>query len=101
MWEMLTLTQPFKGYSYSKLQFEVFFHEKRPCIEQVLNKNMAKLISSGWSQNPKCRPTMDKVYEKLKREYIKLTHHRVTEGEVGHSRRRSTFVVKSFGKERR
>ena len=101
MWEMLTLTQPFMGYSYSMLKKNVFFDGQRPCVKQALNKNMAKLISSGWSQNPKCRPTMDKVYEKLKSEYIKLAPHTVTDGEVRHDRRRSTFVVKSIGSGRR
>lgn len=44
---------------------------------------------------------MDKVYEKLKSEYIKLAPHTVTDGEVRHDRRRSTFVVKSIGSGRR
>ena len=94
---MLTLTQPFMSYSYSMLKERVFIKGHRPCMKQVFNKNMAEFISSGWSQNPKCRPTMDEVYEKLKSEYIKLASHTVTEGEVRHDRRRSTFVVKSIG----
>jgi len=97
MWEMLTLTQPFMGYSYSMLKERVFIEGHRPCVKQVFNKNMAELISSGLRQNPNLRPTMDEVCAKLKSEYIKLVSHTVTEGEVRHDRRRSTFVVKSIG----
>jgi hypothetical protein len=95
MWEMLTLTKPFEFWSYSELKTKVFFDGERPCVKQLLNKKISALISLGWSQNPKHRPTMDQVYEKLKSEYIKLAPHTVPEGEVGHDRRRSTFLVKT------
>ncbi len=93
LWEMLTLTKPFADYSYSMLKRQIFHEGGRPSLAKVFNKKMSALIWSGWSQNPKKRPSMEEVYKALKSEYVNLAPN-TTEREVNHHRRRSTFVVR-------
>ena len=95
LWEMMTLNKPFEGYSYNRLKKEIFSGGMRPELKQVKSKVISELISNGWHANPKKRPTIDMVYEIIKKEYIRLAPHVVTENEVTHHRRRSTFVVRS------
>lgn len=95
LWEMMTLMKPLEGYSYSRLKEEIFRNGIRPELKQVKSKVISELISTGWHADPKKRPTIDMVYEIIKKEYIRLAPHIVTENEVTHHRRRSTFVVRS------
>lgn len=91
---MMTLCKPFEGYSYNRLKTEIFRSGTRPELKQVKSKVISKLISTGWCADPKKRPTIDMMYEMIKKEYIRLAPHVVSE-KVTHHRRRSTFVVRS------
>mmetsp|Transcript_25188 Transcript_25188/g.53623 ORF Transcript_25188/g.53623 Transcript_25188/m.53623 type:complete len:539 (-) Transcript_25188:537-2153(-) len=93
LWEILTLTKPLKDFTYARLKDEIFIDGERPPIRKVFNKKMRSLIMDGWSQRPRSRPSIDVVYEELKSEYVKLAPATVTEEEVSHNRRRSTFVA--------
>ena len=93
LWEILTLQKPLLDFTYTRLKNEIFIEGDRPPIRKVFNKKMRDLIASGWSQNPTNRPSMDRVYDELKSEYSKLAPGTVTEAQISHNRRRSTFVA--------
>mmetsp|Transcript_24575 Transcript_24575/g.44121 ORF Transcript_24575/g.44121 Transcript_24575/m.44121 type:complete len:510 (-) Transcript_24575:82-1611(-) len=93
LWEILTLEKPLCDFTYTRLKNEIFMEGDRPPIRKVFNKKMRDLIASGWSQNPMNRPSMDRVYDELKSEYSKLAAGTVTEAQISHNRRRSTFVA--------
>ena len=92
-WEIMTLEKPLKDFTYTKLKNEIFIDGDRPPLKKVFNKNMRSLIEAGWSQNPKKRPSMSQVYDTLRDEYLRLSPGTITEGEVSHNRRRSTYVA--------
>ena len=96
LWEMLTLEKPLKDFTYTRLKNEIFIDGERPSIKKVFNKKMRNLVSAGWSQDPSHRPSIDAVYEQLKNEYLKLSPGSITEGEISHNRRRSTFVARGI-----
>eukprot|EP00804_Cyclotella_cryptica_P031212 CCRYP_020320-RB/>CCRYP_020320-RB protein AED:0.34 eAED:0.34 QI:0/0/0/1/1/0.5/2/0/228 len=92
LWEIIALEKPLQGFSFSQLKKEVFQEGFRPPLKTIWHKGLRTLIAAGWSQNPNKRPQMDEVYEKLKQIYTALKPGRVSEEEVSHSRRRSTYV---------
>ena len=94
LWEILTLAKPLKDYTYDGLKKEVFYKGVRPPIGNVYNKKMRNLIGAGWCEDPGSRPSMDTVYDELKEEYLKLAPGNLTEAEVSHNRRRSTFFLR-------
>eukprot|EP00571_Detonula_confervacea_P011975 CAMPEP_0172306786 /NCGR_PEP_ID=MMETSP1058-20130122/7784_1 /TAXON_ID=83371 /ORGANISM="Detonula confervacea, Strain CCMP 353" /LENGTH=526 /DNA_ID=CAMNT_0013018779 /DNA_START=12 /DNA_END=1592 /DNA_ORIENTATION=+ len=96
LWEILTLEKPLKDYTYTRLKNEIFIDGERPKIGKVFNKKMRVLVASGWSQNPNHRPSIDRVYEELKSEYLKLAPGKLSEGQLSHNRRRSTFVAQQI-----
>lgn len=53
---------------------------------------MRELIRMGWHQDASNRPSIDAVYDELKQEYQILQGGTVSEKEMSHDRRRSTFV---------
>ena len=68
LWEIIALEKPLKDFTYTKLKNEIFIDGQRPAIKKIFNKKVKSLISSGWSQNPKNRPTIDFMYKELKNE---------------------------------
>ncbi len=95
LWEIVTLEKPMANYTYAQLKTEIFINGERPPLKSVFNKKMRDLISMGWSQRPKERPSIDAVYEELKNEYLRITNGRASEIAVTHDRRRSTHVARS------
>lgn len=95
LWEIVTLEKPMMNYTYSQLKQEVFIEGQRPPLKNVFNKKMRDLISLGWSQRPKTRPSMDAVYDEIRGEYVRMARCEITENAVTHDRRRSTHVARS------
>jgi len=93
LWEILTLTKPLENYNLPKLKNEIFLKGDRPPRRKIFNKKMRNLVAEGWDQRANARPSIDKVYDELKKEYVKLSPRHLGEDEVSHDRRRSTFVV--------
>lgn len=98
LWEIIALEKPLQGYSFSQLKKEVFHEGCRPPLKTIWHKGLRNLIAAGWSQNPNKRPPMDDVYEKLKQFYTALKPGTVSEEEVSHNRRRSTYVPGMWSK---
>jgi serine/threonine protein kinase len=92
LWEMISLKQPFKGFTYSQLKTEIFIDGDRPPLEMIWHKELRSLIKVGWHQNPAKRPSMDAVYDKLRDVYTAIKPGVVNEEEISHNRRRSTYV---------
>ena len=92
LWEMISLKQPFKGFTYSQLKAEIFLDGDRPPLEMIWHKELRSLIKVGWHQNPAKRPSMDAVYDKLRDVYTAIKPGVVKEEEISHNRRRSTYV---------
>ena len=95
LWEIITLQKPMMNYSYAQLKQEIFVEGERPPLKHVFNKKMRELISAGWSQSPKERPSIDAVYEEIRNEYLRISKGELSEAAVTHDRRRSTHVAKS------
>lgn len=95
LWEILTLEKPMKNFSYAQLKLEIFIEGGRPPLKHVADKKMRDVISSGWSQVAKERPSMEDIYQELKNKYLHITKGEVSEGVVTHDRRRSTHVAKT------
>ena len=100
LYEIITLEKPFKGFTYARLKQDIFQDGQRPPLKsrngiKVWPKSMRTLISAGWNQNPKIRPSMDDVYEQLKVAYVTIGNVSSLE-DISHTRRRSTFVAKKL-----
>lgn len=93
LWEMVTLTKPLKDYNYKRLQAEIFLGAERPCLASVFNKRIRNLIDRGWSQNPRNRPSMDEMHDKLKAECLRLDPEKFTEHGMSTRKRRSTHII--------
>ncbi|KAL7552265.1 hypothetical protein ACHAWF_015497 [Thalassiosira exigua] len=93
-WEMLTLEKPLKDFTYSRLKDEIFVCGDRPPLKKVFNKKMRALVASGWHHDPRKRPSIDDVYDRVKAEYLRLSPEKPPEAEIRHDRRRSTFVMR-------
>jgi len=93
LWEILTLTKPLDNYTYRDLKKEIFLEGDRPPLRKIFNKKMRNLVAEGWDQRANARPSIDKVYDELKKEYVKLSPGHLRENDISHNRRRSTFVV--------
>jgi serine/threonine protein kinase len=99
LWEILALEKPLKDFTYTRLKNEIFIDGERPPIKKIFNKTLRSLIHSGWSQTPRYRPSMDAVYETLKKEYLRLVPTgSVSEEDISHNRRRSTFVARNVNR---
>ena len=92
LWEIISLRQPLKGFNYSQLKKEVFHQEYRPPLKKVWHRGLRSLISVGWHHNPSKRPSMDEIYDKLRTLYTVLAPGCVSEEEISHNRRRSTYI---------
>lgn len=97
LWEMISLRQPFKGFTYSQLKQEVFHEGYRPPLKQIWHKGLRSLINVGWHQKPSKRPSMNEIYIKLKTLYTALSPD-VAEEEISHDRRRSTYIANRLSK---
>lgn len=97
LWEMISLRQPFKGFTYSQLKQEVFHEGYRPPLKEIWHKGLRSLIAVGWHQKPSKRPSMNGIYIKLKTLYTALTPG-VSEAEISHDRRRSTYIANRLSK---
>lgn len=95
LWEIVTLEKPMANYTYAQLKTKIFIDGGRPPLKNVFNKKMRDLISMGWSQRPKERPSMDAMFEEVRNEYLRITKGNVSEIAVAHDRRRSTHVARS------
>lgn len=95
LWEIVTLEKPMMNYSYAQLKQEIFIKGERPPLKKVFNKKMRDMISTGWSQRPAERPSMDAVYEDIRNEYLRIAKCEITEKAATHDRRRSTHVPSS------
>ena len=93
LWEIITMCQPLEDFTYTRLQTEVFEEGHRPDIKAITNKNMRELVRLGWHQESSQRPSMDTMYEKLKKEVMVLQKKKATDREMSHDRRRSTFTA--------
>jgi len=93
LWEIITMCQPLEDFTYTRLQTEVFEEGHRPDIKAITNKNMRELVRLGWHQESSQRPSMDTMYEKLKKEVMVLQNKKATDREMSHDRRRSTFTA--------
>ena len=91
LWEMISLHQPLKGFSYSQLKHQVFNEGYRPPLKKVWHRGLRSLIAVGWHQVPSKRPSMDEIYDKLKTLYTALKPGS-SEEEISHNRRRSTYI---------
>lgn len=98
LWEIISLHQPFKGFSYSQLKREVFHEGHRPPLKQVWHRSLRSLIAVGWHHNPSKRPGMDEIYDKLRTLYTVLKPGCVYEEEISHNRRRSTYINQRLSK---
>ncbi len=83
------------NYSYAQLKHEIYVKGERPPLNHVFNKKMRDLISAGWNQSPKERPSIDEVFEEARNEYLRLSKGELNETAVTHDRRRSTHVARS------
>lgn len=92
LWEIITMTQPLEDFTYTRLKSEVFEDGYRPSLTAVNNKSLRDLIKVGWHQDASKRPSMDTVYEELKKEFQILHGLKLSEKELSHDRRRSTHV---------
>lgn len=92
LWEIISLQQPFKGFTYSKLEKQVFRDGYRPPLKKIWHRGLRSLIAAGWHQTPSKRPSMDDMYGKLRTFYTVLKPGCVSEEEISHNRRRSTYV---------
>ena len=86
------MRKPLSDFTYTRLKDEVFMDGYRPAITAIKNKSMRELIRAGWHQDSFKRPSIDIVYDELKREYQILQGGKVSEGVLSHDRRRSTYV---------
>lgn len=98
LWEIISLHQPFKGFSYSQLKREVFHDGYRPPLRKVWHRGLRSLIAVGWHHNPSKRPEMDEIYDKLRTLYTALKPGCVSEEEISHNRRRSTYISQRLSK---
>ena len=92
LWEIITMSQPLEDFTYARLKTEVFQDGYRPAITAVKNKSMRELIRVGWHQDASKRPSMDTVYNELRKEFQILQGAKLSENELSHDRRRSTHV---------
>ena len=95
LWEIVTLKKPLANFSREQLRLKIFIDGERPPLKNVFNNNMRDLISMGWSQRPKERPSMQDVYGEIGNEYLRITNGNVSENRLTHNSRRSTFVAVS------
>jgi serine/threonine protein kinase len=98
LWEIISLHQPLKGFTYSQLKNQVFHEGYRPPLKQIWHRGLRSLIAAGWQQNASKRPSMDEVYDKLRTWYTILKPGSVSEAEISHNRRRSTYISGRFSK---
>ena len=92
LWEIVTMRKPLEDFTYTRLKNEVFLDGYRPAITAVKNKSVRELINMGWHQDSSKRPSIDTVYDELKSEYQTLLGGKVSEDQLSHDRRRSTYI---------
>jgi len=94
LWEIISLVKPLRDFTYTQLKNEIFIEGERPPINKIFNKKLRALVSSGWSQTPENRPSIDQIYDALGGEYLRLAPAgSVLQSQMSHNRRRSTYVA--------
>lgn len=73
LWEMLH--SKFAFYQYNKQDYKDVVIERnyRPSIDKSLSSRMQQLIKESWHQDPKKRPTFDRISLSLRAEYQELS----------------------------
>lgn len=66
LWEMLTREVPFYGLETPQVIYSVVFQQKRPEIPTSTPSKLKQLIESCWSQEPKERPSFDRIAQLFK-----------------------------------
>lgn len=61
LWELITKEIPFDGLETAQVIYLVVIQNTRPQIPENTPPNLAKLIECCWSQNPKERPSFQKI----------------------------------------
>jgi len=99
LWEMLSCTRPFSGYSQKMHHENVVIKGGRPKVDENWGPAMKGFLNSCWNQDLNKRPTAAKASAILKREAAKVSGG---EGlELNNFRRKSTFVNRDSLRESR
>eukprot|EP00979_Chaetoceros_neogracilis_P003901 scaffold683_cov212-Chaetoceros_neogracile.AAC.2 len=70
IWQLFSLTVPFKGHSIDKHVHRTYVRKIRPPIKFKWPRKLKRMLSKGWHHNPSCRPKMNEclsVMEELSR----------------------------------
>ena len=90
-WEMWSCREPFQLYRMSTMKERVWGGElKRPLIQPDWPLPIKNMLSRGWSDNPKERPTFDAIYKILRKECVSIRDG--DETGLEHNKRRSTYI---------
>ena len=99
LWEILTTSKPYSGYSKKMHHENVVIRGGRPKIEDSWGPGMKGLLNLCWNQDLRRRPTATKASNILKRETAKVAGGSALE--LNNFRRKSTFVNRSSLRESR
>lgn len=64
-WEILSLSQPFKGYDYEKHAKLVVLKKKRPELKNRWPAIIQMTMKEGWDDKPANRPPFDQICDSL------------------------------------
>lgn len=92
LWEMMSLSKPFEGYTPNMHRERVVGKGVRPKIDMSWPNSIRSIMQRGWSDNISVRPPMDSVTSILKKEVTRLRDG--DDSQLQHYQRRSTFVLR-------
>jgi serine/threonine protein kinase len=65
LWELLSRQQPYAGMTPVQAAFAVARQNMRPRLPSYVPKSVAALIKACWNQNPRARPTFERIIQSL------------------------------------
>lgn len=75
MWQLLTREEPYLGLSQLQAATMVALDHERPPFPNGTPQPIRQLISDGWNENPKARPSFDIIVKRLLEMRELLTKH--------------------------
>ena len=69
-------TIPFKNIDNNQFLFGDSARDKRPEIDEKMDKNISSLIKACWHSDPNLRPSMGQVVEELEK-YIEIEENSI------------------------